>query len=139
MFILTALATGCSGGGNSAGADIAVSAGDYPDGTYTGKSSEDEKGAYGEVTIVIEGGNVTDCAYVTWQKDGTIKDENYGKVNGEISNQDYYDKAQLAVEAMSKYASQFAETGDTSKVDAVSGATNSYNQFKEAVADALKE
>ncbi|MDR1043432.1 MAG: hypothetical protein LBL54_05945, partial [Clostridiales Family XIII bacterium] len=118
MFILAAFATGCSGD-NPAGADIAVSEGDYPDGMYTGKSSEDENGAYGEVTIIIEGGKVFDCAYVTWQKDGTIKDENYGKVNGEISNQDYYDKAQLAVEAMSTYASQFAETGDLSKVDAV--------------------
>jgi major membrane immunogen (membrane-anchored lipoprotein) len=137
MFILAAFATGCSG--NSGGADIAVSEGDYPDGMHTGKSSEDENGAYGEVTIIIEGGKVADCAYVTWQKDGTIKGEDYGKVNGEISNQDYYDKAQLAVEAMSTYASQFAETGDLAKVDAVSGATNSYDQFREAVEDALAE
>ncbi|MDR1291932.1 MAG: FMN-binding protein [Clostridiales Family XIII bacterium] len=137
--LLSVFVTGCGGGGSGSGGAVAdVSAGDYPDGVYTGKSSEDENGAYGEVTITIEDGKVTDCAYVTWQKDGSIKDEDYGKVNGEISNQDYYDKAQLAVEAMSQYASQFAETGDLAKVDAVSGATNSYNQFSEAVADALK-
>jgi major membrane immunogen (membrane-anchored lipoprotein) len=134
ILILPVLMSGCGGA-----ASVSVSDGAYQDGTYTGESSKDDKGAYGEVTITIEGGKVTDCSYVTWQKDGTIKDEDYGKVNGEISNKEYYDKAQLAVDAMSKYARQFAETGDTAKVDAVSGATNSYDQFREAVEDALKE
>jgi major membrane immunogen (membrane-anchored lipoprotein) len=112
---------------------------DYQDGTYVGKSSEDEDGAYGEVTITVEGGKIADCVYVTWQKDGTIKDENYGKVNGEISNQEFYDKAQLAVDAMEGYARQLAETGNLSDVDAVSGATISYDQFVEAVENALQK
>jgi major membrane immunogen (membrane-anchored lipoprotein) len=109
----------------------------YKDGVYTGKSVEDDKGAYGEATITVEGGEIAGCEYVTWQKDGTVKDENYGKVNGEISNQEYYDKAQLAVDAMKQYAEQFAETKELGAVDTVSGATNSYNQFTEAVDDAL--
>ncbi len=109
----------------------------YKDGTYTGKSGEDDKGAHGEVTITISTNKITDCKYVTLQSDGSIKDENYGKVNGEISNQDYYDKAQLAVKAMQQYAQQLIEVQETGDVEAVSGATIAYGQFTEAVKDAL--
>lgn len=109
----------------------------YKDGTYSGKSSKDDRGAYGEATIIIKDNKITDCAYVTWQKDGTIKDENYGKVNGAISNQDYYDKAQRAVKAMKQYAQKLVEVQKLKDVDAISGATISYNQFTEAVNDAL--
>jgi major membrane immunogen (membrane-anchored lipoprotein) len=126
--VLASVLSGCGG------SDAAES---YTDGVYTGVSSEDDMGAYGEVSIMIEGGAVAACTFVTWQKDGTVKGEDYGKVNGEISNQDYYDKAQLAVRAMKQYADAFAELGDVNEVDAVSGATNSHGQFLEAVADAL--
>ena len=100
----------------------------YKDGTYTGKSSGDDQDA-----------KITDCQYVTWQKDGTIKDENYGKVNGVISNQDYYDKAQLAVKAMKEYAEKLVEVQKLEDVDAISGATIAFDQFQEAVNDALDE
>ncbi|MHB9296706.1 hypothetical protein PilKf_02481 [Pillotina sp. SPG140] len=113
--------------------------GSYKDGVFTGTSSKDDTGAYGEVQITISSGKVSGCAFVTHQKDGTVKDENYGKVNGSISNQDYYDKAQLAVRAMAEYARQFVETGTLRAVDAVSGATNSYNQFLEAAETALNQ
>jgi major membrane immunogen (membrane-anchored lipoprotein) len=108
------------------------------DGTFVGRSSEDDKGAYGEVTLEIKDGKVVSCDYVTWKKDGTVKDETYGMVNGEIENKDYYAKAQLAVDAMQKYAEELVDKQDINEVDAVSGATNSYDQFLEAVQDALK-
>lgn len=111
----------------------------YKDGTYTGKSSGDDRGAYGEATITIQDTKITDCQYVTWQKDGSIKDENYGKVNGVISNQDYYDKAQLAVKAMKEYAEKLVEVQKLEDVDAISGATIAFDQFQEAVNDALDE
>ncbi|MDR2193609.1 MAG: FMN-binding protein, partial [Treponema sp.] len=57
----------------------------YRDGTYTGRSGADDTGAWGEVTLSIAAGKISACEFVTWQKDGTVKDENYGKVNGEIS------------------------------------------------------
>jgi major membrane immunogen (membrane-anchored lipoprotein) len=110
----------------------------YQDGTFVGQSSADEDGAFGEVTIVVTDGEISACDYVTWQKDGTIKDENYGKVNGEIDNQDFYDKAQLAVAAMRQYADELATKKRADEVDAVSGATISYDQFREAVDAALK-
>lgn len=109
----------------------------YKDGTYTGKSSTDDRGAYGEASITIADGKITECTYITWQEDGTQKDENYGKVNGEISNPDFYNKAQTAVHAMKEYADKLVEVQKPEEIDAVSGATVAYNQFKEAVSQAL--
>jgi major membrane immunogen (membrane-anchored lipoprotein) len=111
----------------------------YQDGVYSGKSGDDDTGAWGEVTVTIAGGRAVDCRFITRQKDGAVKDENYGKVNGEISNRDFYEKAQLAVRAMAQYARQYQETGDVKKVDAVSGATIAYNQFLEALEEALDQ
>jgi major membrane immunogen (membrane-anchored lipoprotein) len=108
------------------------------DGVYSGRSSPDDTGAYGEVSILISSGKISACDFVTWQKDGTIKGEDYGKINGEISNQAYYDKAQLAVRAMKSYAAQYVENQNLKSVDAISGATIAYNQFVEAVEEALK-
>ncbi|MDR0629772.1 MAG: FMN-binding protein [Treponema sp.] len=111
----------------------------YRDGTYTGTSSLDDTGAYGEVSLTVAEGKIRQCRFVTWQKDGTIKDEHYGKINGEISNQDFYDKAQLAVRAMEHYAAHYVEVQDLKKIDAVSGATIAYHQFIEAVEQALEK
>ena len=107
------------------------------DGVYTGVSSEDDDGARGEVSITVEDGAITACDFVTRQKDGSIKDEDYGKVNGEIASQEFYDKAQLAVRAMQQYADALVERQSSAKVDAISGATIAHGQFLEAVSDAL--
>jgi major membrane immunogen (membrane-anchored lipoprotein) len=109
----------------------------YQDGAWSGKSGEDDTGAWGEITITIKQGAVTGCVFITRQKDGTVKAEDYGKINGEISNPDFYEKAQLAVRAMKRYAQQYAETGRLDAVDSVSGATIAYNQFMEAAERAL--
>ncbi|MDR1575585.1 MAG: FMN-binding protein [Treponema sp.] len=109
------------------------------DGVYSGQSGEDDTGAWGEVSISISAGKIAACEFVTRQKDGTIKGEDYGKVNGEISNADFYAKAQLAVRAMRQYADAYARTGDLKAVEAVSGATIAYEQFIEAVEDALEK
>jgi major membrane immunogen (membrane-anchored lipoprotein) len=104
---------------------------------YEGKSGADDTGAWGEVSITISGGKPADCVFITRQKDGAVKDENYGKVNGEISNQDFYAKAQLAVRAMEQYAKEYIAKQELTKIDAVSGATIAYNQFLEAAEEAL--
>jgi major membrane immunogen (membrane-anchored lipoprotein) len=130
-----ALALFAAAGCGNSNVDITLLA----DGEYHGVSDVDDNGAYGDITITVADGKITDCAYVTYEKDGGVKDEDYGKVNGEISNPDYYQKAQLAVAAMQTYADELARTGNPQEVDAVSGATNSYDQFQEAVADALRE
>ena len=121
----------------------------YQDGSYTGQSSvfealEDADGdaggdGYGVVELTVSGGKVTACSFQTFQADGTLKGEDYGKQNGEIANQDYYNKAQRAVQASENYAQQLAAKGELKEVDAISGATISYQQFEEAVNNALDQ
>ncbi len=128
---LTVLLTGC-GSAN------------YADGTYEGKSQVyegDEEGngdGYGVVTLTIKDNTITACEYKTYQTDGTFKDDDYGKQNGEIANKDYYAKAQKAVKACAVYAENLVGK-NLDDVDAITGATISYNEFREAVADALDQ
>ena len=116
----------------------------YKDGTYVGKSSvfesedgSDDGNGYGEVTITISGGQITDCVYKTYEVDGTEKGEDYGKEDGRIANKDYYNKAQKANAACAEYAEMLVQNGQLKGIDAISGATINYNEFCEAVNDAL--
>ena len=116
----------------------------YADGTYEGKSSvfENEDGSedgngYGVVTITIKDGKISDCTYQTFEPDGTLKDSEYGKKQGEVANKDFYNKAQKAVAACDQYASMLVANGQLDGIDAISGATINYNEFLEAVDDAL--
>lgn len=122
----------------------------YKDGTYTAQSSvfegiEDEEfgeengDGYGEVTITVKDNKIVDCKFTTYMTDGTVKGEDYGKQDGAIANQDYYNKAQRAVQASQNYADQLKAKGELKEVDAISGATISYNEFNEAVKLALKQ
>ena len=127
---------GCGGGGNVT----------YKDGTYTGRSSvfENDDGSedgngYGEVTLTIKDGIISDCTYLTYEVDGTLKGEDYGKEDGRIANKDYYNKAQKANAACAEYASMLVANGQLEGIDSISGATINYNEFKEAVNNALKE
>ena len=116
----------------------------YADGTYEGKSEmyEDNEGGdgdgYGEVSLTISGGVITDCSFSTFQLNGDPKDEEYGKEGGVIANQDYYNKAQRAVQACDQYAQELVEAGELKGVDAISGATINYNQLKDALRQAAE-
>ena len=134
--VLAASLTACGGGS-------------YKDGTYTAQSAiheglEDEEfgesgDGYGEVTITVKGNKIVDCKFTTYMPDGTVKDAEYGKRDGAIKNQDYYNKAQRAVKASENYAQQLAAKGDLKSVDAITGATISYQEFREAVEEALRQ
>ena len=127
------LLTACGGSAN------------YADGTYTGTSSvyegdDDGSGAgYGVATLTIQGGAITACTFETFEPDGTLKDEDYGKQNGEIANRDFYNKAQRAVQASAQYGDRLVAAGSLKDVDAISGATISFSEFQEAVEDALNQ
>ena len=130
-----ALLTGCGSG------DVA-----YKDGTYVGQSSvyENEDGSddgngYGVVTITIENGIISDCVYQTYEVDGKLKDEDYGKEDGRIANKDYYNKAQKANASCEEYANMLIANGRLEGIDAISGATINYNEFVEAVNNALED
>ncbi len=107
------------------------------DGIYKALSSKDERGAYGEITITIKDDRITDCEFLTWQENGKLKDENYGKSPGSTVTGKFYKKAQVAVAAMKSYADELVKSGDPARVDVISGATISHGQFQEAAKAAL--
>lgn len=124
----------------------------YVDGTYEGKSEvhlneaseDDDEGSeagngYGVVTITIKDQAITECTFKTYEPDGTLKGEDYGKKGGSVANRDYYNKAQKAVAACDEYASELIQSGSLDGIDAISGATINYNEFVEAVDNALKQ
>ncbi len=127
----------------------AVSCGEknYADGDYSAQSSEyvnDEDdttagNGYGVVDLTIKDNKITACTFKTYELDGTLKDEDYGKENGEIANRDFYNKAQKALAACDKYSEQLVEKGNIKEVDAISGATVNYSEFVEAASIALKQ
>ena len=113
----------------------------YADGVYTGRSSDfaaDESGngaGYGEVELEIKDNKIVACTFKMYELDGTLKDDNYGS---EYSKENRL-KAQKAVQSAAKYAASLVDKGSVDKVDAISGATISYNEFTEAVNDALSK
>ncbi len=111
----------------------------YKDGTYTATSSPDDKGAVGEVNLTVRQGKIVQADYRGIQKDGKVKDAEYGKTNGKIENEDFYSKAQKAVKGAATYGPKLVEAQDLAKVDAVSGATVSYQQFIESGHKALDQ
>ncbi len=118
----------------------------YKDGDYEGKSSvyenddgTDDGNGYGVVNITIKDGAIAACTYQTYEVDGTLKDKDYGKEDGRIANKDYYNKAQKANAACAEYADMLVQNGQLDGIDSISGATINYNEFVEAVENALKE
>lgn len=123
--LLCALALqGCSPGG-------------YADGEFTARSDPDEEGGYAIVTLTIKDNSIEQCEYNTYTKSGDLKDEKYGWSEG--GNQEFYAKAQAAVRAMTRYAMELERVGDITKVERISGATISFNQFNQAVSLALEQ
>lgn len=130
---MTLSLTAC-GGGSSTPSSL-------NDGTYSGRSSdfdEDESGngsGYGAVELTIKDNAVTECTFTMYELDGTVKDESYG---ADLSQENRL-KAQKAAQSADKYAEMLVESGSLDGVDAITGATISYNEFTEAVNDALSQ
>lgn len=105
------------------------------DGTYTGKSSEDDYGGRMEVTITVADGKISNTEVKNLQKDGSEKGEYYGKEAGEEGHK----TAQMTLEASQTYGQELTKKGSVEEVEAVTGATQSYNQFVEAANDAINQ
>lgn len=133
-FTGTSVLTGCSA---FTPPDTNVADGGFVDGTFSGRSEADDDGSYGEVTLTIAGNDITDVTFVLREADGTAKDETYGMTNGQIVNEESYRRAQAGIAAAPEYAAALTEADDLAAVDAVTGASLSYQQFVAAVEDAL--
>ncbi len=105
------------------------------DGEYSAKSESDERGGYVEVFVTVKDGEVSACSMVMYTKEGNVKDENYAKEAGEP----YYSTGQAAIKAASGYPDLLVEIGDIEEMDAISGATESFKSFKNAVEKIFKE
>ena len=109
------------------------------DGTYNAESSENSEYGHGKIALTIKDHKIESVTYFGVDKDGAMKGEDYGKKNGQISDPQNYKKAQNAVKANAAYGVQLVERQQPGKVDAISGATISYEQFIEASTKALDE
>ena len=112
----------------------------YADGTYTALSSiKDDWGGSAEVTVTIKDDRITGCTFVSYEKNGAVKDEDYGKTDGIIKNAGLYRIAQAAIEKAAQYGPRLVETQQLDEVDAIAGATVSYRLFQNAVGIALQQ
>lgn len=108
------------------------------DGQYTGQSNPDEQGAVGTVTITVENGKIVSTTYETVDKDGEVKDEDYGKTTaGEVGNAEFYQRAQAAVASYDQYSAELTKVQDPTEVDVISGATVAHSQFLQAAVRAV--
>ncbi len=106
----------------------------YKDGTYTGEFT-DERNQKTTVELTIAKDKITAFSYVAYDKEGNEKGEEYGKDSGEAA----YAIAQQSLASAKQYPELIVAAGDIEKVDAISGATSSLNNLKEATKDALSK
>ncbi|CEM62602.1 FMN-binding protein [Treponema phagedenis] len=112
----------------------------YRDGEYSARSSiQDDWGGTAEVTMTIKDGKIVACEFISYDKDGKLKDQDYGKIDGKIKNQGLYKIAQDSITLSAEYGKRLVETQDVEKVDANSGATISYELFKDAAVSILEK
>lgn len=112
---------------------------DVKDGTYNAESTSDNFMGKGRIAISIQNHKIVSVNYIGLDPEGKMKASDYGKTNGQVENPAYYKKAQLAVTANTAYAEQLLQVQELAKIDAISGATVSYQQFIEAAKTALME
>lgn len=114
--------------------EVSVDMTGVKDGTFAADSGKHDQLGYSHVELTIEGGAITKVVHTGFDKDGKQKDENYGADKPEGVRK----KAQNAYKAINSYASQLESKKDLAKVDAIAGATVSYDHFKEAVTKAVE-
>ena len=109
----------------------------FNDGVYQGifKNEDKDHPSSAEVSLEIKENKIVNCEAVFKDGKGNVKGEEYGKEAGE----EKYKKAQIAVQGFSQYAEKLVEVQDPDMVDAISGATVSNKEFKEAVWNALEQ
>lgn len=111
---------------------------DTKDGEFTAESKSDNFMGHGRIAVTIKDHKIVGVNFVGIDPDGNIKGADYGKTNGQVENPGFYQKAQRAVKANSQYADQLLQVQELEKVDVISGATVSYDQFVEAAKTAIE-
>ena len=121
---------------NTASQDTSIM---YKDGTYEGKSRAKYiyEPYWGSVCITVKGGSFTEINFMIRDSDlHETFNENYEKhFQG---NPVYIQQCRNDWNGVQTYPKKLSESQNTDKVDAISGATWSYNIFKASAKEALK-
>jgi major membrane immunogen (membrane-anchored lipoprotein) len=110
----------------------------YKDGTYEGRSRAKYiyEPYWGNVKITLKNGHFTEIRFVIRDSNAHEKfDQNYEKHF--IGNPEYIQQSRNDWKGVQTYPEKLSEKQDINKVDAISGATWSYNIFRASVNDAL--
>ena len=136
FFLLTALTLLTSTAVFSQAQDSVIK---YKDGSYSGLSRAKYiyEPFWGNVHLTLKNGLITDIRFVIRDSNlHEIFDGNYEKhFDG---NAVYIQQSRNDWKGVQSYPKKFSEKQDINKVDAVSGATWSYNIFKASLNEALK-
>lgn len=109
------------------------------DGTYTAESASDSYMGRGRLTVVIKNHKIVAADFVGLSPDGKEKDETYGMTDGQIKDERKYKIAQNSLKANNSYGAQLLQTQQPGEVDAIAGATVSYDQFMETAQKVLEQ
>lgn len=113
---------------------VACGKSNYKDGVYEGVYKGEGSSTL-SVKLTLKDNKIAECSYESTDKKGNPKDENYGKEAGEAN----YAIAQRALKGTKTYPAKLVEAGNVDDMEAVSGATVSFKEFKKAVGEALEK
>jgi major membrane immunogen (membrane-anchored lipoprotein) len=110
------------------------------DGVYEGKTRSiyESEGLYGMAKVYIENGKMSKVEFQifdTWYNE--VFDEKYAKHF--VGNEYYIEQCRNDWKGVQTYPVKLMETGNLDEVDAIAGATWSYNLFKDSVLQALEK
>lgn len=107
----------------------------WKDGVYTEKSEKEKNGGYVIVTLTIENGAIKLCTMEMYDRENNPKDEKYGSGGPD----QVYKIAQAAIESAAQYPELLVQAGSIEDVDAISGATETYDVFRDVVQKLLEQ
>ena len=109
-------------------------------GTFEAKSQSyyDSENYWGQVKLRIQEGKIVDVKFTI--RDSTLHERFDGKYEAHFAgNEEYIQQSRNDWKGVQLYPEKLLKKQDISKVDAVSGATWSYNFFRSCVEKALKD
>jgi major membrane immunogen (membrane-anchored lipoprotein) len=111
----------------------------YKDGAYEGKSRAKYiyEPFWGSVHLTLKNGEFTDIDFVI--RDSNLHETFDGKYEKHFEgNAEYIQQSRNDWKGVQTYPKKLSEKQDINKIDAISGATWSYNIFRASVNEALK-
>jgi major membrane immunogen (membrane-anchored lipoprotein) len=111
----------------------------YKDGTYEGKSRAKYiyEPFWGSVRLTVKHGEISDIAFII--RDSNLHEPFDGNYEKHFEgNAEYIQQSRNDWKGVQLYSKKLSEIHDINKIDAVTGATWSYNIFRASVNEALK-